>query len=1090
MYILLRRQVLPNPDTLGPAYVEVVIYWDTTARTYYNTQDVTATSDPFELAANTEVQRVTLNNGQDRIFYYAGDGRVQTKRAPGTVTGGTGAVCTLTAPRLTPNPASTADSSGGPDAAIDVLPQLGAPPYQLVVQVPGGAPLTATVRSSTYPVRLYNLSAGTYPYQVTDALGCQQSGSFLVTSGTGKAYGALIKEAYYGSDTTGTGTKIFWNTNSLTVETYQYTGGGTDGYLDQSNAGDVLDGYYLPDGVTWRTVYSDGNVSVYFRDSSTAAPGTLALHNLILFHPDSTVEQNGGVLVEVDATAPPLSFSLAGQPDNATGRFDGLAAGDYTVTVADAAGNTLAVPFSLRVRYGVRWVLDFDDIDGIPLRLELWLRGYTGLSEVIYGQGDAPVVLRSDGLNGALGGQGDVPVTVGTSCELNLLVLPGTLEAVVVNDDRACRCDVYRDGDLQFRGYVTPDVYTEPLLSGYLPISLTATDGLAGLKNTDFEGHIGQRLTGRWPILNTLLHCLSRCDVSLPLALAVNRRATEMSDADAPELLATTERAGYWQDSNGEPTDLRTVVDALNQAVGGTLVQREGQWQLRSPLEALADAPARCYRPAGTPLPGRTVPAPTGVLSQAGDPRTYWLWQDASQQQQVRPGWKSLTGTTDAGWLKDAFPAGAVFSDKYSWLEDGSRLRPVAGWLPGPDGYPLLLVRGGAKSTELATQLPRSSNYYANDTRYLQSPPLPLEAAPEGCPAFLSLTAKLVPVSYLPNGTTTPYPNTAQKATISYEVLLDGQRPAAPSTAVIPLAATLAAAATTITVPLDPVPAGVKSVVLRLYAWTAPNTDLFYTAPLWVPGTVLAEFQVRRYSINGVMRLFMTNGVGAQRAAPTGQPNDPYWYELPANDYALGLLLLSSVGIELRPQNATWDGTDNFRADGPAGTVRPTDVLSVYHPDVPVQAGLFEGNRHAFNKAVALADGSLTTAWARTLDLAPAPLFEANVLDPLALREGPSRLLTGTLRHRVVGPPLLLDSVDTPDDVPGRRFFVGAAAWNMRQATTEVSLVEIGPGADAPDPLLALSGNVRITHQAYQYVAGKYTHHVRGVHGGGVRSVR
>jgi hypothetical protein len=50
-----------------------------------------------------------------------------------------------------------------------------------------------------------------------------------------------------------------------------------------------------------------------------------------------------------------------------------------------------------------------------------------------------------------------------------------------------------------------------------------------------------------------------------------------------------------------------------------------------------------------------------------------------------------------------------------------------------------------------------------------------------------------------------------------------------------------------------------------------------------------------------------------------------------------------------------------------------------------------------------------------------------------------------------------------------------------------VSLVEIGPGADAPDPLAELPEGVRVTHEVYQYTPGKFTPVVRMTQDGRVR---
>ncbi len=1153
MYVLLRRQLLPNPDTTGQPLLCLEQYWDTVARTYHFTQEPVDSGTPFELALGAEVDRWVVRAGKVRVVAYAGDGRVNTRGARGAQ------ICTIRPALLTPaRGLRTVDTGsnpiGPPDGYVKVFGQNGVPPYQFTVLDKNGAIVaSATRKTGQLPLEVFNLDTAISPYVVhtKDAAGCESTRLLEVVLGapTGVPYGELLQDVHRGDGmSSGRGTRAIWNYVTKAVEYYDYEDSDPGDSDYNMPADSLVDGYLLADGVTFRIVRTRVGVDIYFEDTTPKAGGSASLDNLILFHPDTKAEQNGGALVEVNSTDA-TTFTLTGTAGGAaiapqtndTGSFDGLAAGDYEVDC-----NGLKVPFSLKLRYGLRWQRDFADPKGVPQRVELWLRDYAGVVEEIKGDGNEPVLIETDALTGTLGGQGDVPPVVGTSCKMRFRVLASSLEEIVVNDDRACRCDVYSAGKLAFRGYVQPDIYNAPLLSGLVPIPLTATDGLAGLKEVDFLGHISQRLQGRRPLLNTVLHVLSRCDISLPVQLFVNRRSTEMSDADAPERAATTERNGYWQDSKQEAQDMRTGLDALSQALGGTLCQREGTWQVRSLLEALDDAPGRAYRPAGTPVGTLKATAPTGTIKPLARPGTVWGWRTANQQQQVRPGWKSLTGKTDVGWLKNAFPAGEVFSDKNSWLADGSRLRPIAGWRAGTsDSFPLVLVQGGEKGTDYQSKWPRLAGI--SDERYLVSPALPLVAMPEGCPAYLNVTAQLLATTYLPNGAAAA--DSAAMASLRLVLVLDGQPLAAPLLVQVPLAAKQAAKAATITLPLPPLPAGTQTAVLWAYPWQPLAKDGEVAIIQYDPMRAYKTGEIIRYQATaGYVSLYQAKQdlfapVSPGAAIPPGQlplgtrqydaayttyagtyityngeyylakrdlyipspppplaptSNDDYAYVLradiadeywqPIDIMALrGTFLVSEIGIELRPQQATWDSEDNFRADGSAGTIRPTEVLDVYHPDVPIQAGLFEGNRHAFSRAVALADGSLTTAWARAIDLRPAPLFESNVYDALALRTGPSRLLTGIISHHGHAGPLLLDSVDTPFDVPGHRFGVGATSWNLRLATTEVSLIEIGAGADAPDPLIELPEGARVIHQVYEYKRGFFTPVVRTTQDGQVR---
>ena len=1082
MYIQLRRTLTANPAGATSPYTATVAYFDTVLRKPYYTRLASQVNDPAELKQDEEVYRYEVRPGRARGVYYNGNGSVYTKNL------GQVAISTLSVKADTTAPFTEAADSA--DASVDLTGTLGQPPYEVTLVGTIGTPSanyrqTGVSPSENYPVRFRNMPQGEYVALVKDARGFLAPLTINVLPGTGKARGPLLQQSTFAFIYS---LKI-WRLNNLDVKYYpSFQPGRPDDY--QLPYGQYVDGFLLPGsaGKTWRQVYSDGKGDVYFIDTDTALKSLLELDNLIVFHPD-TPTGLGGFIVEMNATAGPLTFTLNGQR-NQTGRFDSLPAGTHPVQVTDATGKTLTVPVQLACRYALWRTLDFSDVAGKAVRVELWRQDYTGQPAALTGDAD-PVVLKSDGLNGATGGQGDVPPVVGTSCELRFLEPADTFEAVLIGPEFLCRADVYYGGQLEFRGYVQPALSNQPLLAGAQALTLTATDGLAQLADVGFLGHVGQRLYGHRPILHNLLHCLSRTGVALPLRLFVNRRDATMADDDAPELAATTNRTGYWDEGKNDPENLRTALDGLAQALGGTLCQRGGTWQVRSALEARAAAPGRVYLPAGTPAGLPMAGAPTFTITPPTVGAPHWL--DAQQLKQVRAGWKSLTGQTDVGYFKNAFPAGAVFSDKNAWLPDLSQLRAAAGWHPATGAtFPLVFTRAGDKGSDYTTVWPRSFNGSTTDGRYLESPLLPLAAGTEAVPAYLTISGKLVPTDYYQDTENNSFisPITPAKASLAYELVIDGQG-TGQQLAELKQVESSAAKDVTFEAKLPALPSTAGGAVLRVYAWTAAETDLLTTAQLVDPNGlgigVIQKDKIVRYDFGtGVYRLFIARIDNAPVVTFLLGPSvyGLYFAEIPATNAASGQLLLSSVAIQLRPQQATWEGADNFRADGPAGTVRPSEALKVYHPDPPLSAGLFGGNLFAFLRGVGLLDGTQPTSWARRIDLKPSPLFESNVLDGLALRAGASRLLTGPLRLGPV-PVRLLDSLDAPRDVPGRRFLAGSVEWSLKHRRNDVSLVEIGPGAGASPPVLP--PGARVTHGLYQYAPGQFVPRARITHNGRVR---
>lgn len=1094
--IQLRRKIFPNNTGTSAPFLAQVIYYDTdpTRRTTYPTQLDSALNDPAELAKDALVDTFQVSPTKSLGVYYNGNGSVYTKpvaSAPGT---GPSPVRV----KMGLLPAYTYDASHS-DGVVDITGQYGTPPYQIRVQGAGGAVnRTGTSISELYPFRFNNLPTGAYLVSLTDAQGYSANYLFDVTAGVGYGRAALIYEEAF-SQVTNT---FQWRYNERDVTLYQY-GGKSPGGFYVSPRGLLLDGYLLS-ATIWRRVYSAGinpnggtdpQTLVYFEDVSTVETSELELENLIVFHPDTAAEQNGGLLLEMRASHPPLTFALTGgaTQTNATGHFDGLGAAAFFVLVTDRLGKTQTVPVELELRYGKRYVLNYNEAEasGTPMRLELWARGYTGAVEAIIGQAH-PVVIKTDGLNGAIGGQGDIGPVVGTTAQLNLKVLPDVFEQVI-GRDRQMRVDFYYDNQLYFRGFVDPSTYDAPLLPGLQNITVLATDGLGALKEIEMSGHIGQRLYGRRPWLNTLLHCLSRCDVSLPVQIFTNRREASMATTEAPELLATTDRTGYAEQDKNERWRQRKVLEAVSQALGGTLMQRAGTWQVRNILEAATDAEGRAYRPAGTPVGTLTALAPTQTITPPTLGPLHWL--EAGQYLNVRAGWKSLTGKTDVGYLKNAYPQGAVFSDKYAWLDDASQLRALNGWRPAAGiAFPLVLSRIGGKGSDYTTLWPRSAGINAADGRYLQGPPLPLAAGGEAVPATLQLTGRFVPAEYYQDGggNQVAAATNATKCTLAYELVIGG-RPAGQQLAEFDLATSATAKDTVVSIPLGALPSTVLAAEIRLYSWHAPDKDAYTSAPTLAGLMVFKQGETVKYNFgSGVPKLLAARRDGAFGGQLLGTDWRDYFTELTPTDTGLGAFYLSSVGVQLTPQGATWEGEDNFRADSSIGTIRPTEPLEVLHPDVPLAAGLFGGNLPAFSLGVALVDGTMSTSWKRAIDLDAAPLFEANVYDGLALRDGATRLLQGFLEHIGSPPPLLLDTVDAPyetADVAAHRYAVGATEWNTKLGRSEVSLIQNGLGATAPNPYAQLGGQkVIIIDTLYQWLPGQFVPHALGDDAGNLLS--
>lgn len=136
-------------------------------------------------------------------------------------------------------------------------------------------------------------------------------------------------------------------------------------------------------------------------------------------------------------------------------------------------------------------------------------------------------------------------------------------------EEGAWRVDIYRDGDLYWRGTIDTELYEEPYstASGYI-VEVTASD-LGPADRTDFD------MTGRHTISEVIQHCLS-CTAIADMRQAVSI-STSLPDADAPLSLSElyVDTANFY-DEDGAPMTCREVLEAVLRPFALRLVQRYG----------------------------------------------------------------------------------------------------------------------------------------------------------------------------------------------------------------------------------------------------------------------------------------------------------------------------------------------------------------------------------------------------------------------------------------------------------------------------------------------------------------------------------
>lgn len=546
-----------------------------------------------------------------------------------------------------------------------------------------------------------------------------------------------------------------------TAVPFRYGTSGPEGQAYSRDTNEEIDRYLLADNRTLRRVFHDGSGGLRFEDTVPAEEvltGDLELLNLIKTDIDQSGTATGRVWLEADSPAPPISYTL-GTQTNATGQFSGLTAGAHEAVLTDAAGRTLRAPFTIEDRYRVRWQLLTDDLDSEALNVYILERDYTGDPVRICGAG-SPVQRGWDGIGTdplapfAEVSGGTVTLTLRTS-------EPRQFAALSLSDDRMHRVDVTRASTdaLVFRGYVAPETYREPLLSGGQEVTVLAADGLGGLSDREFLNHRARQMRGRRPILSTILHCLSRTDTNLPVYVAANLRETGMSATGEPLLEAWSQRTAYGTDEQ-KPATCREVLEALLRPHFLHLCQREGAWWLEAIPEIDAPTAVRRYTMEGLPalLPAPTAPLPLHIVpsEDATGPRDLY-WITAAQMLELTPAAAAVRSAVKLQLEENQLQNG----DLQLWTPTLDR--PQNWTVSG--GLPVARVNAD-KVRQYWLELRPSTDPAAG----LTSSPVRNLAGQDAAPLRLSLTARALGLPSIPGE---PVPD-KRIVRLSVEILIDG----------------------------------------------------------------------------------------------------------------------------------------------------------------------------------------------------------------------------------------------------------------------------------------------------------------------------
>jgi hypothetical protein len=659
----------------------------------------------------------------------------------------------LDSPVLTP-PTSPSQSDG--EIIIGVLTSH--PPVQYVLQ---------GVNNTTgqFTGRFTGLSEGTYTIFAEDDLGCTAQFGPLVLSGRNPSTRYWLRFQDYevrndpqdptvvtGFERNGT---YYDFTTRLAVLVTESVPTLEPPYSRPTS--ELVDSYYLSDSVTFRQVYHDGSGDIRFVDTVVPPSGIgtgLRFVNIIktdIDYPDTT----GMVLLEAtnDNAGGLITYTRAAtNQQNTTGAFSGLTAGAHTFRATDASGQSTEETITMEDRYRPKWVLLSTDPFMQPSEVTIYERDYEGEVISMCGDGQGEALTRS--WDGQSDPAAELPELVGQGVTVVLRTSnPLAFEVLSTGDDRRHRLDV-RSGEskqLEFRGYTSPDLFRVSIHEGLPAVTINASCGLGTLRDTLFLNHVGAALaeSGRWSKLHTLLHCLSRCDVNLPLYVGVQLREKLMRAADETLAAVYADRSAY-----GKTPVLAEVVEALLRPYKALVWQARGAWWVASELDLalLDDAEWTHYTLAGEVATPSLPPSKQGLdlwaIKYPGSltQERHLVWVSPGAEQATVAAAKLVQANVKLQLRENNLPGGEL----QDW--NATNTLPLPGWSEGPAQRVL-----GPKAGTYALELLVFNVLTA-----------PMQTFPGADYSPIVLKFKARSVGVVPSGGPTP------TATLRVQVLTDG----------------------------------------------------------------------------------------------------------------------------------------------------------------------------------------------------------------------------------------------------------------------------------------------------------------------------
>jgi hypothetical protein len=288
--------------------------------------------------------------------------------------------------------------------------------------------------------------------------------------------------------------------------------------------------------------------------------------------------------------------------------------------------------------YGSRHTLEWTDKLGVAHLIEIEERDYSGAVEPIVNAGASPASYR-------INADGEDRDYVILATELKIRIKPSTptqYAHLYTEDARKYRVRHFRAATLVWIGYLDPFLYE----AGYVKfpeIEISATCGLASLKELDFRDIMGDDFLTRKSALRIITQILKKLDLDIELRIGINVYETNMASTDADDPLAYTivNPLIYYDtnkiDENGN-LQAKTCADFINGVLrefSASIAQVNAKWVIFRREETVSSFDFREFDLDGAYITEGSI-NPVSYL-KASTQTTRLCWKNQSGHLQMNP---------------------------------------------------------------------------------------------------------------------------------------------------------------------------------------------------------------------------------------------------------------------------------------------------------------------------------------------------------------------------------------------------------------------------------------------------------------------